>query len=675
MKTTEKSPKLTEDATDISLFVTTSDEELKRWDKSRMVSVLVEEANAPRDLAEQIATEVEELVTGSGLRNITTVLIRELVNAKLMEHGHSEYILGHARFGLPATDVEKLLYQAAKENANVIYSPESVHKYFGDAVAKQYTLEYLIPAKYKKPWIARAHLRGDIHIHDLDYFITRPYCAAHDLRYLAKYGLVMDGTGKKTATAKPAKQAEVLLLHAAKWLGVNQAYYSGAQAYSIFNPIVAPYLTGKTEQQIKQLAQMFVFEMAQMSVARGAQVVFSDLNLDFGVPNMIADVPAIGPGGKTAGVYGDYVEESQKFVYALLDVYEAGDSRGVPFLFPKPLFKVRKEHIGNPEFDDFMLRCAEVSSSKGNPYYINQTTYEEESIAMCCRLRHKVSEDDYDDIREGRMRSNAIQNVTINLPRLAYKARGNDDRLFEELDKVMEIAKDVHLIKRDVTQKLMEADAAPLLSMNLDGQPYLRLNKVRHLIGLLGMNELVQCHYGQEMHESEEALRFGWRVARHMDKRCKEFTEECGYPFALEQTPAESTAFRMAKLDWKEYNGLAQQYIKGDLESGSVYYTNSTHLNTGVEMPLATRIKDEGVFHPVIEAGAITHAWLGEASPDPEALKTFTIKMMKNTMNQQITYTRDLTYCKSCGKLQGGILDKCKYCGASQTGEWSKVAC
>jgi ribonucleoside-triphosphate reductase len=664
---------LQESATDLSLFVMTSDEEIQKWDRPQIVRVLMDEAGAPQALAEEVAAEVENTLVSAKIRNTSTTLIRELVNAKLVEKGYKDYALLHSRFGLPAKDIEKIVYTPTNENANVLFTAESIHKYIADAVTKQYTLEYLLPVKYKKPYLSRAHMSGDIHIHDLDYFITRPYCAGHDLRYLAKYGLVMDGTGRSAATAKPARAPEVLLLHAAKFLGVSQSAFSGAQAYSIFNPIVAPYLVGKSDQEIAQLAQMFIFEMAQMAVARGAQVVFSDLNLDFGIPHIIEDVPAIGPKGKITGVYGDYWDESNKFAHALLDVYGEGDSRGVPFMFPKPLIKVRKEHIGDPEFEEFMLHAAQVSATKGNPYYINQVTYEDECISMCCRLRHKLKPEDGDDIREGRMRSSAIQNNTVNMPRLAYKAKGNDDKLFEELHNVMQLCREVHQIKRVVTQALLDAGGAPLLTMKMDGLPYLRMEKVRHLIGVLGLNEMVQIHTGQQLHESNEALQFGWKVIREMENTCKEFTQEDGVPYALEQTPAETTAYRFAKLDLKQWDGLAAQYVKGDINSGGVYYTNSTYLNVGIEMPAAERIKKEGLFHPIIEAGALTHVWLGESSPDPEALKNFTIKMMKNTMNQQITYTRDLTYCKGCGKLMGGIFDDCPNCGMHRMTGWKRA--
>jgi len=666
------SPSFGDNSTDLSIFVRTSDDELEQWDKKHIVRVMMEEANVPELLANEIATSVELKLARLNYRSISTVLIRAMVSSELIERGFNTYATAHMRFGLAAHDIEKVIYAPTNENANVLYNAESIHKYMADSMTKQYTLEYLFPIKYGKSYLSKAHMSGDIHIHDLDYFITRPYCAGHDLRYLAKYGLVMDGTGRSSAVASPARAAEVLLLHAAKFLGVTQSSFSGAQAYSIFNPIVAPYLVGRTDTEYHQLAQLFIYEMAQMAVARGAQVVFSDLNMDFGIPDIIKDVDAIGPKGKIVGKYGDYWDESSKFANALLDVYGEGDARGVPFMFPKPLIKVRREHIHNDEFGEFLKHACEVSATKGNPYYINQTTYEDENISMCCRLRHKLKPEDHDDIVEGRMRSSAIQNNTINMPRIAYKARGNDALLFDLLYDAMKLCYEVHEIKRDVTQKLLDAGGAPILTMNRDGFPYLRMDKVRHLIGILGLNEMVHIHTGQELHESKQALDFGWKVIRRMDEICKEFSVTSGHPYALEQTPAETTAYRFAKLDLAKYPELAPQYLKGDLKTNSIYYTNSTYLNVSTPMPIAERIKKEGLYHPAIEAGALTHVWLGESSPDPEALKNFTIKMMKGTMNQQITYTRDLTYCRACGKITGGIHDRCADCGARRLGAWQK---
>lgn len=464
---------LTKDSTDISLFVKTSDDEIKSWDRSKIIDALVSETDCPRNVAETIAGDVERIIASSGLRNTSTVLIRELVNSRLSEMGLGKYALSHTRFGLPPADIDKILYNKTSENANTIPSPESAHKYFADAISKQYALEYLFPVKYKKSYLAEAHLRGDLHIHDLDYFITRPYCAGHDLRFVAKYGLFMDGSGKKTAVAKPAKYADVLLLHAAKWLGVNQAYFSGAQAFSMFNVVAAPYLKGLDDTEMLQKAQLFIFEMAQMSVARGAQVVFSDINIDFGVPKILENATAIGPKGKVVGVYGDYVEESKRFASALLKVYGMGDGRGVPFLFPKPLLKIRKENLHEEGFDEYINLAHQVSATMGNPYFINQVTYEDENISMCCRLRYKLRPEDMDDMLEGKARSSALQNVTINLPRLAYLAKGDDARLFELLRERMQWMREVHLIKKEVIAKLLNSGMAPLLTMNKDGDPYL----------------------------------------------------------------------------------------------------------------------------------------------------------------------------------------------------------
>jgi ribonucleoside-triphosphate reductase len=320
-----------------------------------------------------------------------------------------------------------------------------------------------------------------------------------------------------------------------------------------------------------------------------------------------------------------------------------------------------------------MLLAHKVSATKGNPYYINQVTYEDESIAMCCRLKHTIKPEDKEDIEEGRMRSNAIQNVTINLPRLAYLAKGDDAKLLELMRERMKWAKETHMIKREAMAKLLNSGNAPLLTMNKDGQPYLRLEKARHLIGLVGLNEMVKIHTGSELHESEKAQKFGWNFIRRMKEMCDEFSKETGYMFALEQTPAESTAYRFAKLDLKYFNGQAEQSVRGDPRTGHVYYTNSTHYNPSAVVPLPEKIRNEGVFHPLIEAGSLTHVWLGESSPDPEALTKFTLKMISDTMNQQIAYTRDLTYCESCGRLHGGLLQKCPDCGGTKLQSWSRI--
>jgi ribonucleoside-triphosphate reductase len=206
-----------------------------------------------------------------------------------------------------------------------------------------------------------------------------------------------------------------------------------------------------------------------------------------------------------------------------------------------------------------------------------------------------------------------------------------------------------------------------LLAMNLDGEPYYRIDKSSYLIGMVGLNELVQYHFGQEIHESKEALMFGLKVIAFMKKEAERLSQEYNIKLPLEQTPAESTAYRFAKLDMKEFPLQASSVVKGNKGTGELYYTNSTYINVSADISPIERTKMEGLFHPLIEAGALTHIWLGETKPSPESIAAFVEKTFRNTQNAQIAFSPEFTSCLDCGKTVRGLTETCGKCGSDHT--------
>ncbi len=267
------------------------------------------------------------------------------------------------------------------------------------------------------------------------------------------------------------------------------------------------------------------------------------------------------------------------------------------------------------------------------------------------------------------MRYCALQNVTLNLPRIAYLASGDDTRLFSKLTEFIEIAVKAHLEKKVFIEKLLslgERGPLALLAMNRDGSPYLRMHRASFLIGMVGLNELVQIHTGQEMHQSRHAFKFGLKVIAHMKLLVDKLSERYGMHFVLEQTPAESTAYRFAKLDLRYHSPRSGHIVKGDISKGEVYYTNSTYLNNSAVLNPIERVRQEGLFHPLIEAGALTHIWLGEAKPSKESLANFVIKTFRQTQNDQIAFSPEFTTCNACNRTNRGIQAFCSYCGSPE---------
>ncbi len=624
-------------------YVRTSAEEFERFNKNKIIESLINETEISEQLATQISTEVENFIRSSNLDYVSADLIREITNVKLLEYGLEDARKLYKRLGMPVYDVTNLIGKGTKENANLQYNPETIHKVMADYMTKEYTLSKLIPRD-----LSDAHMKGQIHIHDLDYFPTRPFCFSHDIRFFLKNGFRPDGTGDHTSVAGPAKNPEVAFLHAAKILAAAQTNCAGGQGFSYFNTFMAPVVRGLNHKQMKQMAQLFIYEMSQMYVARGGQTVFSSIDLDMSVPKLFRDIPAIQLGGKIdkSVTYGDYEDEVKALFHAFLDVYMKGDYNGKPFNFPKFEVQLYPNELNGRNSEE-LLKLSQLAAKFGTPYYIIHQPYMPDfSCYQCCAYLMPLDKSaDQDDMTGGTVRGGSLQVITINLPQIAYEANGNDVRFFELLDDRMEKARRILTLRRNLKQS--------------------------YTIGLVGINEMAAVHTGDEIHSSPNAWKFGLRVMKHMKERVAQFREEHGMNFALARTPAESTAFRFARIDRKRYPGKA--LVQGDPNTNSVYYTNSFHVRPNANVPLFKRMQIEGSFHPLTDGGAMSHIWLGEENPNPEAVAELTKKLAKRTAIQYMAFTKDLTACDSCGAVLGGVNTECPKCGSKNIQVWSRI--
>ncbi|MFP4170402.1 MAG: anaerobic ribonucleoside-triphosphate reductase, partial [Methanomassiliicoccales archaeon] len=437
----EKIPIDDKESTELSLFVRTSDEDIRKWDKTRIYDALVRETDISLDAASIVSREVEKLIGDLELDVVTAPLIRELTNAKLVEYGLAKIRKQHTRLGVPLYDARDIITSPNKENANVPHGPEATNLSLSERIKKEFALLEVFTQE-----VSDAHMRGDIHLHDLG-MVDRPYCGGQSIEYVKKFGLNLPNA---LSIAKPAKHPEVLIEQIIKFSAALQGHFAGAIGWDAVNLFLAPYLVDVGYTRMKQIAQILVFEFAQQAVARGGQSIFSDLNLYWEIPDHFVGVPAIGPRGEFTGYnYEDYQEESQRFLDALFDVYMEGDALGRPFFFPKPNVHMTEKFFKTEGHEEFLHKISQVASEKGNTYFVfdrDNTT----KISECCRLTFKLDEEDLEDAKTPwKMRYSAMQNVTINLPRIAYEAHQDDDRLFEILRERMDLVARTHVQKKE----------------------------------------------------------------------------------------------------------------------------------------------------------------------------------------------------------------------------------
>lgn len=406
--------------------VRTTDGHLMEWNRDAVVKQLLRETKLseqfyriPRiteEEASEIAREVERRIRWMNVEFLSGPLVREIVNVILLERHHLEWRNICTRVGTPVYDAHQIDVGSGfevHENANLQENAETSHKKKADKISKeQYLL--LLP-----PYLADRHLAGDLHIHDLEYFGTRPFCQDHDLRYFFYYGLMPDGTGTKASVAGPAKKPEVAILHAVKALAAAQTNFAGGQGFYNFLTFLAPYFEDRSYDDIRQLMQMFVYEMTQMMVARGGQVVFSSVQLSPGVPKLWRDKPLVYRGKVWNGVqaplrtYGELEREVRLGFKALMEVMLDGDYWGKPFNFPKPEISIEPdfieeneefnaEHPDLPSYHDLYLLTFKLAAKYGTPYYDNQLPAyrgagEGISCYQCLAADELIPTVDYDD--------------------------------------------------------------------------------------------------------------------------------------------------------------------------------------------------------------------------------------------------------------------------------------
>ncbi|MFO8007310.1 MAG: anaerobic ribonucleoside-triphosphate reductase, partial [Candidatus Brocadiia bacterium] len=551
-------------STDIALLVNTeTQDQINEWDKSKIARALEVEADIAPEVAHEIASAVERRVMASGLTRISTALIRELVDNELFERGLTARLKKQAMLGMPKYDLDQIIHSKSRENANIAQNnPEAINLALAENTLKQYALQEVFTDE-----VAEAHMRGEVHLHDLGY-PTRVYCSSHSLEYLKKYGLNLQNLDTCSA---PARHARTLTGHLNTFLASMQAYYAGALGVGYINVLYAPFVEGMSYEQMEQEAQHLIFSSSQNAFSRGGQTLFLDFNVHTGVPAYMKDVPAIGPGGQYSGrTYGDYERTAQRFCKAMLDVWRAGDQYGNVFAFPKCDLHISDATLTDPAQREILEYACRIASENGSPYFIFDR--DEVTLSACCRLRTTIR-DDYMIRHPESMRFCGFQNVTINLPQAAYRAgAGNWDALEQEIDDMIELAIKAHLQKRKFIGSLMTDSSKPLWEIGkeaADGRPYVDLGKATYILGLIGLNECMLHMTGKELHEDIGLVRRGLHLVRHMQFRAKELGREHGMRVALEESPAESAARRLAKVDLDRFPA-AERTVQGSMEEDEV---------------------------------------------------------------------------------------------------------
>ena len=525
-----------------------------------------------------------------------------------------------------------------KENSTVTYSVGGLILSNSGAITANYWLSEIYDDE-----IANAHRNADIHIHDLS--MLTGYCAGWSLKQLIQEGL---GGIPGKITSAPAKHLATLCNQMVNFLGIMQNEWAGAQAFSSFDTYLAPFVKTDhlTYEQTKKCIESFIYGVNTPS-RWGTQAPFSNSTLDWTVPADLAELPAIVGGKEMPFTYGDCKREMDMVNKAFIEVMVEGDANGRGFQYPIPTYSITRDFDWSDTENNRLL--FEMAAKYGTPYfsnYINSDMEPSDIRSMCCRLRL--------DLRELRKKTGgffgsgestgSVGVVTINLPRIAYLAKDERD-FYTRLDKLMDIAARSLKTKRTVISRLLDNGLYPYTKHYLGS-----FDHHFSTIGLVGMNEAgLNANWLQKDLTHSGTQAFARDVLNHMRERLSDYQEQYGDLYNLEATPAESTAYRLAKHDVEQFPDIITAAEPG----GTPYYTNSSHLPVGYTDDMFSALDIQDGLQTLYTSGTVFHAFLGERLSDWETAAKLVRTVAENYRLPYYTLSPTYSICKDHGYLTG----------------------
>ena len=534
-----------------------------------------------------------------------------------------------------------------KENSTVTYSVGGLILSNSGAVTANYWLSEVYDQE-----VGDAHKNADIHIHDLS--MLTGYCAGWSLKQLIKEGL---GGVVGKITSAPASHLSTLCNQMVNFLGIMQNEWAGAQAFSSFDTYLAPFVKVDhlTYKEVKQCIQSFIYGVNTPS-RWGTQAPFTNITLDWTVPNDMAELNAIVGGKEMDFKYKDCVEEMAMVNKAFIEIMIEGDANGRGFQYPIPTYSITRDFDWSETENNKLLFT--MTAKYGTPYfsnYINSDMEPSDVRSMCCRLRL--------DLRELRKKSGgffgsgestgSVGVVTINIPRIAYLSTDSKD-FYNRLSHLMDVSARSLKTKRDVITKLLEAGLYPYTKRYLG-----TFNNHFSTIGLVGMNEAcLNARWLRKDLTHVESQKFAQDVLNFMRNKLSDYQEQYGDLYNLEATPAESTAYRLAKHDRERYPDI----ITASDNDEAPYYTNSSHLPVGYTEDIFEALSIQDNLQTLYTSGTVFHTFLGQRLPDWQSCMSLVRKIAENFKLPYYTMSPTYSVCKSHGYITGEVY-RCPTCG------------
>jgi ribonucleoside-triphosphate reductase len=629
------------------MLVRTSHFTFEEFDANKIANSLIREAKMPADVAQKAAKEAEKLILKSKTKYLTAPLIREIVNALLIEKGLEDYRHKLTRLGLPVHEVTALIEAKDKDHTE---DSDSMLVTAGETVLQEYTLLNVFPRD-----IADAHLSGALHINGLGTWILKPREVMHDLRFFLQNGLKLDNYNALQHSEKPPESLEAALIMVLNVILHSRPEVDQTQTIDYFNLFLAPYAKGMDAARVKETLRLFI-----LNVNQHADVT---LSLELSMPKYLAAKQAIGVQGKIAGKYGDFAEESKLLATLVLEIF-LEESTSKPLLNPKLIVKVNSEALKDEKTQALLLKAHSVAADKGTVYFASTMQKGEKTTAFSAsgiKLETNLTEDwETDTLRTG-----CLGYVTINLPRIVHESEKDRTKFFNSLKERCELAARALGIKHRALKQHGKT-VLPFMMQNTNGDMYFRLENCSSIINIAGFKEAVEG-FTEKSFSHEESLKF----AEEIVQTTLAFVHKMGRKHGKRMFPAilhspEASA-RLAHLDIEKY-GVAKVKFSGTREKPFYSTTRRLQLQEGNFLSVPSeQLEVERKLKGLNQGGNLTIIEANGAESKPEELMKLTLHLMDKQNVEFLTYNRKVTYCHNCKKSWFGDLRKCPSCGAIST--------
>ena len=615
------------------LYVRTSRLTIEEFHRNKISRSLVVEAGVPQEIADEIAAEAEDRLVRLKTVYLTAPLIREFVNAILIEKKLEEYRHKLTRLGLPVYDVAQLIRETGEKQLSADY----VSRHSANSVLSEYAILNCIPHK-----IADAHLSGVIHIANLENWILKPNEIVHDLRYFL---------GNSFRGMHPPETFEGALALLGNVLESASREVSGEQTIEYFNTFLSPYVKGRELDDItKQLVYLFT-SMRRELVSGNPQQGFS-IVIDLDLPEFIAKENAIG----REGLYSDYVHEAFQLAEATIDAFTIS-SRAVHALLPHLIVRINKSTMTDERNNRVIEKAHELAATRSIPYFEHNDGQKAVYSATGLRLTDDwTGEWEADCVRTGSMDS-----IYLNLPRIAYEAKKSDEKFLMLMRESAALAVEGFKAKRKFVTDRLKQPLLPLLAGNTGSVTYFYDKNATYNMTFVGLAEATEFHVGKRLEQDRSGMEFALKVLKELSKLTETASEESDMRITVSQRPGDEAAGRLAELDIEEYG---RAIVIADGSRGPLYYSDMPTIPLSTKITAENRISCESQLQAAMPGGHLNVLCVDPNCSSLE-LVAFTRSALVSGCRFQ-TYTGNYSCCNACNNTEPSVVSRCSKCGSDK---------